>query len=186
MNGCLTQSWSRRVAVFVSLVFLLLTPVSLRAQTSRPVPDHVPPKRSSQIHDGFGINSTCRVIPISLGTAGGGRACLMPASTGPGSASTRTDRTSRAGTGSSRSAAYSPVTRNSMITSIRLSTTEMKIQVQLHLRQPHVHVSQPGNARTRFPEPGSFHNDDRSLYSVFWPPKTPDQIAAFIVTTAWW
>src|SRR5579883_375720 len=29
------------------------------------------------------------------------------------------------------------------------------------------------------PEPGSFHNDDRSLYSVFWPPRTPEQIAAF-------
>jgi len=30
------------------------------------------------------------------------------------------------------------------------------------------------------PEPGSFHNDDRSLYSAFWPPKTPDQIGAFL------
>ena len=28
-------------------------------------------------------------------------------------------------------------------------------------------------------EPGSFHNDDRSLYSVFWPPRTPEQIDAF-------
>ena len=30
------------------------------------------------------------------------------------------------------------------------------------------------------PEPGSFHNDDRSLYSIFWPPTTPDQIEAFV------
>jgi len=35
------------------------------------------------------------------------------------------------------------------------------------------------------PEPGSFHNDDRSLYSVFWPPKTPEQIAAFNRYAEW-
>lgn len=28
--------------------------------------------------------------------------------------------------------------------------------------------------------PASVHNPDRGLYSIFWPPKTPDQIAAFI------
>jgi hypothetical protein len=30
------------------------------------------------------------------------------------------------------------------------------------------------------PKPGSFHNDDRSLYSVFWAPRTPAQIEAFV------
>src|ERR1019366_8868904 len=35
------------------------------------------------------------------------------------------------------------------------------------------------------PEPGSFHNDDRSLYSVYWPPTTPEQIAAFNRYAAW-
>ena len=35
------------------------------------------------------------------------------------------------------------------------------------------------------PEPGSFHNDDRSLFSVFWAPTTPDQIAAFDRYVAW-
>lgn len=29
------------------------------------------------------------------------------------------------------------------------------------------------------PAPGGFHNPDRSLYSIFWPPKTDAQIAAF-------
>jgi len=56
MKRCLPQSWNHRVVVFASLIFLL-TPLSSRAQTSRPVPDHVPPKRSSQIRNGFGINS---------------------------------------------------------------------------------------------------------------------------------
>jgi len=29
------------------------------------------------------------------------------------------------------------------------------------------------------PENGAFHNDDRSIYSVFWAPVTPEQQAAF-------
>jgi len=37
----------------------------------------------------------------------------------------------------------------------------------------------------RVPAPGSFHNPDRSLYSVYWPPKTPEQIAAFNRYVAW-
>ena len=44
--------------VFLSFILILiLVPTGIAAQTSRPLPDHVPPKRSSQIHDGFGINS---------------------------------------------------------------------------------------------------------------------------------
>jgi hypothetical protein len=35
------------------------------------------------------------------------------------------------------------------------------------------------------PESGAFHNDDRSLYSVFWAPTTPEQIAAFNRYVAW-
>jgi hypothetical protein len=35
------------------------------------------------------------------------------------------------------------------------------------------------------PEPGSFHNPDRSLDSVFWPPTTPDQIEAFCTYVRW-
>ena len=57
MKVCWAQSWSQRVAVFISLVFLLLAPESSRAQATHQVPDHVPPKRSSQIRNGFGINS---------------------------------------------------------------------------------------------------------------------------------
>src|ERR1700719_3103779 len=56
MRGHSTQSRSHRV-VILSLLSFLLVPVSSSAQSSRPLPDHVPPKRSSQIRDGFGINS---------------------------------------------------------------------------------------------------------------------------------
>jgi hypothetical protein len=31
------------------------------------------------------------------------------------------------------------------------------------------------------PAAGSFHNDDRSLYSIFWPPATPEQIGTFMI-----
>ena len=41
-------------AVFFTLVLLN---GNLPAQATRPVPEKVPPKRSSQIQDGFGINS---------------------------------------------------------------------------------------------------------------------------------
>jgi hypothetical protein len=59
----------------------------------------------------------------------------------------------------------------------------VKIQVQLHYGNP-MYTSPSGvrpDAIT--PEQGSFHNEDRSLYSVFWPPKSPDQIGAFIQYT---
>jgi hypothetical protein len=35
------------------------------------------------------------------------------------------------------------------------------------------------------PEPGSFHNDDRSMYSVYWPPVTPEQTSAFNKYVGW-
>jgi hypothetical protein len=38
---------------------------------------------------------------------------------------------------------------------------------------------------TSVPEPGSFHNDDRSMYSVYWPPVAPEQITAFNKYVGW-
>ena len=35
------------------------------------------------------------------------------------------------------------------------------------------------------PAPGSAHNPDRSLYALFWPPKTPEQIQAFANYARW-
>ena len=49
----------RHVRSLLVLAFVLLTCPGERllAQTSPPTVDHIPPKRSSQITDGFGINS---------------------------------------------------------------------------------------------------------------------------------
>ena len=53
------------------------------------------------------------------------------------------------------------------------------VQVQLIYGNP-MYTSPSGKKPDSItPEPGSFHNDDRSLYSVFWPPRTPEQIEAF-------
>ena len=61
----------------------------------------------------------------------------------------------------------------------------VKVQVQLMYGNP-MYTSPSGNKPDQItPEPGSFHNDDRSINSVFWPPKTPDQIAAFIRYVKW-
>ncbi|HEV2380448.1 MAG TPA: hypothetical protein VG206_11715 [Terriglobia bacterium] len=35
------------------------------------------------------------------------------------------------------------------------------------------------------PTPASVYNRDMNLYSIFWPPKTPEQIAAFVRYTKW-
>src|SRR5207249_4081608 len=61
----------------------------------------------------------------------------------------------------------------------------VKVQVQLLYGNP-MYTSPAGRRPDAIaPEPGSFHNDDRSLYSIFWPPKTPAQIAAFIHYVKW-
>ncbi len=39
--------------------------------------------------------------------------------------------------------------------------------------------------RSITPTPASVHNRDLGLYSIFWPPKTPEQIAAFLRYTKW-
>src|SRR5207245_7427645 len=61
----------------------------------------------------------------------------------------------------------------------------VKVQVQLLYGNP-MYTSPAGRLPDAItPEPGSFHNDDRSLYSIFWPPKTSEQIDAFIKYVKW-
>lgn len=61
----------------------------------------------------------------------------------------------------------------------------VNVQVQLLYGNP-MYTSPAGKLPDEItPEPGSFHNDDRSLYSIFWPPKTPAQIEALINYTKW-
>ncbi len=61
----------------------------------------------------------------------------------------------------------------------------VNIQVQL-MYGNNIYTSRSGKLPdVAAPEPGSFHNDDRSLNSVFWPPTTPEQTAAFNRYVTW-
>jgi hypothetical protein len=61
----------------------------------------------------------------------------------------------------------------------------VKVQMQLMYGNP-MYTGPNGKKPDEItPEPGTFHNDDRSLNSIFWPPKSPDEIAAFIRYVKW-
>ncbi|MCU1270095.1 MAG: hypothetical protein JWN74_1389 [Acidobacteriaceae bacterium] len=184
MRGRSAQSRSHRVVIFALLSFLLL-PVSSLAQTSRSLPDHVPPKRSSQIHDGFGINSDLPRDPYlpwnrwwwtRMFDAGFKWARI-------GQYENSSDRTSWDWIEQKRGVFSSSQELEDFVDSLH----DNGIEIQVQLIYGNVMYTSPSGKLpdVSVPESGSFHNDDRNLYSVFWPPTTPDQIAAFNRYAAW-
>jgi len=166
-------------------VFLLLFPLSSRAQTSRQVPDHVPPKRSSQIRNGFGINSDLPRDPYlpwnrwwwtRMFDAGFKWVRI-------GQYENSSDRTSWDWIEQKRGVFSSSQELEDFVDSL----VDNGIDIQVQLIYGNVMYTSPSGKRpdVSVPEPGSFHNDDRSLYSVYWPPTTPEQIAAFNRYAAW-
>ena len=185
MKRILTQSWSHRLFVSASLVFLFLIAPSSWGQASRPLPDHVPPKRSSQIHNGFGINSDMPRDPYlpwnrwwwtRMFDAGFKWARI-------GQYENSSDRTSWDWIEQKRGVFSSSPELEDYVDSL----VDNGIDVQVQLIYGNVMYTSPSGKRpdVSIPEPGSFHNDDRSLYSVFYPPTTPEQIAAFNRYSAW-
>jgi hypothetical protein len=172
-------------SIFNLSAFLLLGALSAGAQASRPVPDHVPPKRSSQIHDGFGINSDLPRDPYlpwnrwwwtRMFDAGFKWIRI-------GQYENSSDRTSWDWVEQKRGVyASSPELEDAVD-----SLVDNGMDIQVQLIYGNVMYTSPSGKRpdVSVPETGSFHNDDRSLYSVFWPPTTPDQIAAFNRYAAW-
>jgi hypothetical protein len=172
------------ILLFVAAARSLL-PLQSYAQNSRPVPDHVPPKRSSQTHDGFGINSDLPRDPYlpwnrwwwtRMFDAGFKWIRI-------GQYENSSDRTSWDWIEQKRGVyAGSPELEDAVDS---LVDNGMNIQVQL-LYGNVMYTSRSGRLPdVSVPEPGSFHNDDRSIDSVFWPPTTPEQIAAFNGYVAW-
>jgi len=172
----------------VALLFAIsiLPPSSLRAEEARkPLPDHVPPKRSSQIHDGFGINSDLPREPYlpwdrwwwtRMFDAGFKWIRI-------GQYENSSDRTSWDWIEQKRGVMSSSQELEDAVDS--LVDNGIKVQVQLLYGNP-IYTAAAGKLPdTITPEPGSFHNADRSLYSVFWPPRTPEQIAAFNHYVKW-
>lgn len=66
-----------------------------------------------------------------------------------------------------------------------LADNGITIQLQLLYGNP-IYTSPAGKLPDSMaPTPASVHNPDLNLYSIFWPPKTPEQIAAFVRFTKW-
>ena len=174
-----------RAAFSGLLAVLVLMPVAAPAQSSRPLPDHVPPKRSSQIHDGFGINSDMPRDPYLPWNRwwwtrmfDSGFKWIRIGQYENSSDYTSWDWVER------KRGEYSIVPElddyvNSLV------ENGVHIEIQLLYGNP-LYTSPAGRAPQSIePEPGSFHNPDRSLYSVFWAPKTDEQIRAFTKYVAW-
>ena len=148
-------------------------------------PDRLIPRRSSQMKDGFGINSDLPREPFipwnrwwwtRMFDAGVNFIRI-------GQYENSSDYTSWEWVERTRGE-YSVVPElddyvNSLV------ENGLHIEIQLLYGNP-LYTSPAGRLpQIVTPEPGSFHNPDRSLYSVFWPPKTDEQIAAFTKYVAW-
>jgi hypothetical protein len=166
---------------------LALAPVVLSlAQTpASKLPSHVPPKRTSQVQDGFGINSDLPREPYlpwdrwwwtRMFDAGLGWIRI-------GQYENSSEPTSWDWVEQKRGVyAIAPEVDDYVDSLIE---NGVKVQVQLQYGNP-MYTSRSGRRPDQItPEPGSFHNDDRSINSIFWPPTTPDQIAAFVKYVNW-
>jgi hypothetical protein len=148
-------------------------------------PTHVPPKRSSQIVDGFGINSDLPRQPYLPWDAwwwtrmfDAGASWIRI-----GQYENSSDYTSWDWVEQKRGVFAVAPEVDDYVDS--LVDNGVKVQVQLMYGNPM--YTSPGGKRVDVivPKPGSFHNDDRSIDSVFWAPKTPEQIAAFLRYVKW-
>jgi len=163
----------------------VLLATSLLAQSPRKIPTKVPPKRTSQIQDGFGINSDLPrdpYLPINrwwwtrMFDAGFKWIRI-------GQYENSSDYTSWDWIEQKRGVYAAPQELEDAVDS--LVDNKMDIQVQL-LYGNQMYTAHSGKLPdVSVPEPGSFHNDDRSIYSVYWPPVSPEQITAFNKYVGW-
>jgi hypothetical protein len=148
-------------------------------------PSRVPPKRSSQIQAGFGINSNLPREPYlpwkrwwwtRMFDAGVSWIRI-------GQYENSSDPTSWDWVEQKRDVFAVAPEVDDYVDS--LVENGVKVQVQLLYGNP-MYTGPNGKKPDQItPEPGSFHNDDRSINSVFWPPKSPEEITAFIRYVRW-
>ncbi|MBV8811297.1 MAG: hypothetical protein JO033_21725 [Acidobacteriaceae bacterium] len=168
-----------------SLAASLLFPIATLSAADQSTPDRLIPRRASQIKDGFGINSDLPREPFipwnrwwwtRMFDAGVNFIRI-------GQYENSSDYTSWEWVERNRGE-YSVVPElddyvNSLV------ENGVHIEVQLLYGNP-LYTSPAGRTpESVTPENGSFHNPDRSLYSIFWPPKTDAQIQAFLKYVAW-
>ena len=188
MKKCLVHLPGRHrqlLLLLCGIVLLLALPLPSLAQGLRRAPGHVPPKRSSQITDGFGINSD---LPRDPYLPWNQRWWTRMFDAGfkwirIGQYENSSDRTSWDWIEQRRGVYASSQELEDYVDSL----VDNGMDVQVQLMYGNVMYTTPSGRvpDVSVPEPGSFHNDDRSLYSVFWPPTTPEQIAAFNRYVAW-
>ena len=164
------------------LTLALASSSLLPAQT---FPNRVPPKRSSQIQNGFGINSDLPREPYlpwnrwwwtRMFDAGVSWIRI-------GQYENSSDPTSWDWVEQKRGVYAIAPEVDDYVDS--LLENGVRVQVQLMYGNP-MYTSRSGVKPDQItPAPGTFHNDDRSMNSIFWPPKTPDQIAAFLRYVKW-
>ncbi len=185
MSSQSLRPYGRYALLFVLMVFLSFTSAQAAAQSTRRLPEKVPPKRSSQIQDGFGINSDMPREPYlpwnrwwwtRMFDAGFNWIRI-------GQYENSSDFTSWDWIEQKRGVYAGSQELEDYVDSL----VDNHVNVQVQLMYGNVMYTSPSGKLpdVSVPEPGSFHNDDRSLYSVFWPPTTPDQIAAFNRYVAW-
>jgi hypothetical protein len=170
------------IAVALATCLLLLSSAqTTAAQTAsgHPLPSHIPPRRSSQVHDGFGINSD---LPRNPSLAWDRWWWTRIFDSGVkwiriGQYENSSDWTSWDWIEQKRGVLAVAPELDDYVDS--LVDNGVGVQVQLLYGNP-MYTSPAGKIPDSIlPAPGSVHNDDRSLYSIFWPPKTPLQIEAF-------
>ena len=180
-----SQFDNRCLILFIFAAVIFLNSPRLSAQSRRQVPDHVPPKRSSQIHDGFGINSDLPREPYlpwnrwwwtRMFDAGFKWIRI-------GQYENSSDYTSWDWIEQKRGVLAAAPELEDYVDSLVDNGVEIQVQLLYGNVMYTAPTGKPPDVST--PEPGSFHNDDRSLYSVYWPPTTPEQIAAFNRYSSW-
>ena len=68
------------------------------------------------------------------------------------------------------------------------SLVENRVHIEIQLLYGNPLYTSPSGRAPRKPfhrKPGDFHNPDRSIYSAYWPPVTPQQITAFTKYVTW-
>ncbi len=170
-----------KFALTASLL-LLVGPLSA---ADKNMPDRLVPRRSSQVTDGFGINSDLPRDPFipwnrwwwtRMFDAGVNFIRI-------GQYENSSDYTSWEWVERKRGEYSVLPALDDYVNS--LVENGIHIEVQLLYGNP-LYTSPAGRTpESVTPENGSFHNPDRSLYSIFWPPKTGEQIRAFTNYVSW-
>jgi hypothetical protein len=175
-----------KIPILFLLVLANIAPLDgqSRAAGKKP-PNHLVPRRSSQIHDGFGINADLPRDP-SLPWNRWWWTRMFDAGINfvrIGQYENSSDYTSwdwverKRGEYSMASEVEDQI--NSLV--------ENGVHIEIQLLYGNALYTSPAGSlpQTITPTPGGFHNPDRSLYSIFWPPKTPEQIRAFSDYATW-